>query len=280
MGRTGAVSDIPEEIRHDFHGICWWCGTQAADSREHKFKKSDLKQVFGRGAWTGDDSVVRGGTLVSPLQTDIQGPNSLGVKFEPVLCSTCNNDRSQPFDRAYSTFTAYLDEHEDQILRNENFRFSEIYGEDWLVQRSLLVRYLIKHIGCRFAELGIRLPRALVHYLDSDSAAEAPHLRLFMEVRLDIVSMMLHARHDGISAAGLWIGNIGYRRSRRSVTEASSFLGYAWLRINYQVSTKTKKGLTNVESDLVWLPASYNVESAEIRARCTACNEEPTSDVG
>lgn len=276
-----AVSNIPEEIRHDFRGICWWCGTQSADSREHKFKKSDLRQVFGRGAWTGDEAVVRGGTLVSPLQTDVQGPNSLGVKFDPVLCSTCNNDRSQPFDRAYSTFTAYLDEHEDQILLNEGFRFSDIYGEDWPVQRSLLVRYLIKHIGCRFAELGIRLPSALVRYLNSGSAADAPHLRLYMEVRLDIVSMMLHARHDGMSATGLWLGNIGYLRSRRSVTEASSFLGYAWLRINYQVGGRTRKGATNFEGDFVGLPADYNVEPTQFRAECSACNEvEPTSEVG
>lgn len=273
-----AISDIPEEIRHDFRGICWWCGTQPADSREHKFKRSDLRQVFGRDAWTGDNSVVRGGSLVSPLQTDVQGPNSLGVKFAPVLCSTCNNHRSQPFDQAYSTFTAYLDAHEDQILLDEGFRFSEVYGEDWPTQRSLLVRYWIKHIGCRFAELGIRLPSPLVRYLNSDHATDAPYLRLFLEIRLDIVAMMLHESHEGSSARGLWLGDIEYRRNQRSVTEASSFSGYAWLRLYFQVDGSAKRGATNFDGDLVLLPAGYNADPARFRAMCSVCSEaEPNS---
>lgn len=274
-----AVSNIPEEIRHDFRGLCWWCGTRPADSREHKFKKSDLRQAFGRDAWTGDEAVVRGGTLVSPLETDVQGPNSQGVKFDPVLCSNCNNHRSQPFDRAYSTFTGYLDAHEDQILLNGGFRFSEIYGENWPDQRSLLIRYWIKHMGCRLAELGIRLPRPLIRYLNSDRGLDAPHLRLFLEVRLDIVEMMLHARHEETSAKGLWMGNIQYLRNRRRVTEVTSFLGYAWLRVNYQVVSRSGKGATNFNEDLVLLPSAYNVEPAQFEATCSVCRgTKPTSE--
>lgn len=273
-----AISNIPEEIRHDFRGICWWCGTRPADSREHKFKKSDLRQVFGRDAWTGDNEVVRGGTLVPPLQTDVQGPNSLGMKFDPVLCSTCNNDRSQPFDRAYSTFTAYLEEHESQILHDEGFRFSDIYGEDWRVQRSLLVRYWIKHLGCRFAEIGIRLPSALVRYLNSDRTRNAPYLRLALEVRLDLLAMILHQSHEGISARGFFLGDINYLRDQRHVNQASSFSGYAWLRIYYQFDDRTRKGTTNFDGDLVLLPTGFDEEPDRFRATCSACSEvKPTS---
>jgi len=32
---------------------CWWCGAPA-DSREHKFKKSELRLNNGPGPWRGE----------------------------------------------------------------------------------------------------------------------------------------------------------------------------------------------------------------------------------
>ncbi|MFC5112013.1 hypothetical protein [Kibdelosporangium philippinense] len=39
---------IPDDIRHDYAGQCWWCGS-VADTREHRYKRSDLIRDFGKG---------------------------------------------------------------------------------------------------------------------------------------------------------------------------------------------------------------------------------------
>ena len=41
--------------RHDYGGNCWWCG-KLADPREHKYKKADIKTLFGKGAYKNDDA--------------------------------------------------------------------------------------------------------------------------------------------------------------------------------------------------------------------------------
>lgn len=268
----GPQFDIPEEIRHDFRGVCWWCGIRPADSKEHRYKKSDLTQVFGKGAWHGDSAVVRGGTGVPQAESTVQGPNSKRLKFEQVLCQQCNNDRSQPFDLAYSGFTAYMDTQGDGVLASSSFRFSDIYGADWKLQRSHFIRYLIKHMGCRFAELGIKLPSRLVRYLNSEDTHNPPSLRMGMEIRLDIAAMEEHLAHEELSGEGLWIGDIGYHRDRRRVTSAFSFLGYTWLRVSYEMDRKTKVSPTNFDGDLVVLPTDYNIDPDVFWAKCAKCN--------
>jgi len=63
--------------RYDYSNKCWWCGNQA-DSKEHKYKRSDLIKEFGRGSYSGDKELVR--VFDSQLRK-IQGPNSNEVKF-------------------------------------------------------------------------------------------------------------------------------------------------------------------------------------------------------
>lgn len=77
---------------------CWWCGA-VADSREHKFKASELRLNNGPGQWLGDTAVVHGsddGTL-----TDVRGAKSAIVMWSRSMCQNCNGARSQPFDLAY-----------------------------------------------------------------------------------------------------------------------------------------------------------------------------------
>src|SRR4051794_9915286 len=95
-------------------GLCWWCETRAADSREHKLKRSDLVRQFGSGPYP---------ELVSQREgklRNVQGPNSALAKFRQTMCAKCNNERSQPFDLAYDKFTAYLHERERHVLASRS----------------------------------------------------------------------------------------------------------------------------------------------------------------
>ena len=68
-------------------GICWICG-QPSETGEHRIKKSDLVQRFGKGPFRGGDTLVH---VKAGRMRDLQGPDSKRVKYEKNLCAYCNN---------------------------------------------------------------------------------------------------------------------------------------------------------------------------------------------
>ena len=98
------------------------CGNPA-DSREHKFKRSDVAKASA--SWTRDDQ---------PYYFDekgsrrLQGPDSDTIKFAKVICHSCNTTRSQPFDRAYDLFADWADQKGDALMTESHIDFAEIYG--------------------------------------------------------------------------------------------------------------------------------------------------------
>ncbi len=113
MGEVLSQKDLPgiPDVRFGYQGQCWWCGN-AADSREHKYKRSDIVREFGRGPWAEPMLRVAGGNR----QFRVQGPNSQGLKFSKSLCQRCNNDRNQPFDLAYDSMMDYISRNESEII--------------------------------------------------------------------------------------------------------------------------------------------------------------------
>ena len=135
---------------------CWICGNQA-DSREHKFKRSDVAQ--SSKTWAPVDQpyyVGEGGWR------RIQGPGSELVKFEKVLCHACNTTRTQPFDRAYERFAQWVNQKGDSLMAEQEIDFAEVYGADFQGEAANLVRYFAKHLGCRIASENYTMPPGLV----------------------------------------------------------------------------------------------------------------------
>lgn len=74
--------------------LCWIC-SGPAETREHKFKKTDVDRAGG--GWTlGERPHFFGANGLSV----IRGPDSKLVKFVKVLCQNCNSARTQPYDNA------------------------------------------------------------------------------------------------------------------------------------------------------------------------------------
>ncbi len=92
---------------------CWICN-KIADSAEHRIKKSDLGNLYGSGSYKGENSVV---LIRAGQESKVQGPNSKIVKYKKNLCSKCNNEFSQPFDKSYEHFITYIRQNKDLILR-------------------------------------------------------------------------------------------------------------------------------------------------------------------
>lgn len=174
----GTEQAVPESARYDYGGACWWCGS-AAGSREHKFPRAEVVRSFGAGPYRGDLVRVEGDG-----QRFIQGPNSSELKFPANLCASCNNARSQRFDRAYDKFSEYMF---DSGVRHESLRvirLDQLFGSAWRDAGHELAAYDLKHLGCRLARDGVRVPDGVVNFLDRSTD------------RLTAVEMDFHFRRD------------------------------------------------------------------------------------
>jgi hypothetical protein len=144
---------------------CWICG-DPADSREHKFKRTDL--AHSSKTWAPADQpyfISEGGWR------RIQGPDSRLVKFEKVICQACNNARTQPFDFAYDRFADWVNQKDAGLMQDTQIDFTEIYGADFQEGVLNLLKYFAKHLGCRIASDDYGLPPNLAASLASDDLA-------------------------------------------------------------------------------------------------------------
>jgi hypothetical protein len=223
--------------------LCWWCGAPA-DSREHKFKASELRLNNGAAGWSGSSAVVH--SQDDELR-EIQGPNSDRVKFSPSMCQNCNNARSQPFDLAYDNFIQYMSKYESTVAVDRRFRFSDIYGAAWPTERVNLIKYWVKHICCRSIESSLLIPAALIDYMDSADGGAPPHLRLDLIVQADLLRLRLH---DNMPYGSFFGDAMGYTRDGELVGIESHVM-WGWLSVPYTLDATEPFGSTTFEGDLV-----------------------------
>jgi hypothetical protein len=151
----------PPSPRHDYTGTCWWCGAPA-DSREHRHKASDLRREFARGEYEKGDVIVRR----EREAIQVRGPNSMQAKFGNMFCASCNNARSQPFDRAYDRFIEWYLAQEREVEKTGVLRLDEMHDDLRTGTRDVL-RYFVKHIGCRIADSGYTVPSSFRDFLEN-----------------------------------------------------------------------------------------------------------------
>jgi hypothetical protein len=214
---------------------CWWCG-QSADSREHKYKKSDLTRVYGPGPYKDDEVLLR---LSDGRRTEMRGPDSRVLKFEPTLCQRCNNHRSQPFDAAYDRFAKYVFSNERRVLLARRVRLSTIYGSSWRHESENLSKYFVKHICCRLAE-SANDPRPainpkLVAFLDGGVPPDCLELDLYVD--RTFLWMWRVLRTGGSTPTGFFsLGPLwGLIDEQGGLAEPQSSLGLGWLWIAWRV---------------------------------------------
>jgi hypothetical protein len=265
------LPQVPDSARVDLGGSCWWCGS-AADSGEHKFKRSDLVREFGSGAWSGVDAVSHGSgggaSLVNSSRAD-------RLKFPKVMCQRCNNVRSQAMDAAYDEFSTYVVTNEDRILREKRFRWDEVFPTDWKSGRDDVARYWIKHICTRLAAEGVAIHSEVIEFLDGLRNSPT-HLEMALGIRLDIVELETHMRnaHREEFGGSLWMGDMScyYSANRNVIHEACSHWGLRWLRLEYVYRLDDASSRINFWRKRVRLPVGYSVEPSGIQDQCRECN--------
>ena len=131
---------------------CWICRDDA-NSGEHIIKTSDLKSLFGHV------------TQKSPLyfHTDeksnqpIAGIKSDKLKYSELICARCNNERTQPHDRAWEKLSYYLRMRQPPIRSGDLIRLDRPFPGK--VGQSMLGVHLffLKLFGCLIVERSIAI---------------------------------------------------------------------------------------------------------------------------
>lgn len=132
---------------------CWICGG-TADSSEHIFKAADLKRMFDRDGYSFDDLPFHFSERGSAR---VPGPKSKRIKYPPLICRRCNNDRTADFDRAYDRLSAWFAASQANG-GPEIMDLSAVFGLQWRDGVQLFRRYCAKCLGCRIVAAEVVLP--------------------------------------------------------------------------------------------------------------------------
>jgi hypothetical protein len=183
-------------------GECWWCGGPA-DSREHRYKRSDLKREHGKGGYSGDAVLSR----ISDVRSVARSSKSDILKFPSSMCQPCNNTRSQPFDDAYDALIEHLWANERTVLTDKQLDLGVLWGSDQAARADDVLRYFVKHICCRIAEYSEpgspkQVPADLIAFLDGGSRPASLSYDMFMEP----VQVVIDERMKGDPLAARWLG--------------------------------------------------------------------------
>lgn len=123
--------------------LCWICNENIANSGEHKFKSSQLKQMHGRKF---SEEINYG---YDTKTINLQGPNSKKVKFPKVICQYCNNTITSAHDEAFDLLANWSYSNYENLKSSKFIDFQLVYGDNWIVQKRNLLKYMAKHAGCK-----------------------------------------------------------------------------------------------------------------------------------
>mgnify|MGYP007011822093 CR=1 FL=1 len=155
---------------------CWICGN-IANSKEHKFKASDIKRVLGKKF----DAY-----FVHENATQIKSYKDRLLKFPEIICEECNVTRTREHDDAYDIFINYCISNYETLLAQGEINFETIFGQIWIENKRNLYRYFAKHAGCKImtCETVKKYPQNLIELSKFIlGASESPNFVLKFELK-------------------------------------------------------------------------------------------------
>lgn len=134
---------------------CWICG-DIADSGEHLVKASDLRSIFGH---VSQDRPLffhtenRRNQFVKGIKANI-------LKSAARICTECNNQRTQPYDRAWERLSQYLRLRNQPLRVGNRIHLHKVFPGAVQISMLRVHLYFVKRFGCEIAEhkIPIHLP--------------------------------------------------------------------------------------------------------------------------
>lgn len=207
---------------------CWICGSPA-DSGEHLLKASDLRACFGQVSQNHPlyyHSSAERNVRKRTVDDD-------AFKSRALLCSHCNNARTQPFDRAWEQLSQSLRE-QPSLRPGQLLKLNKIFKRpprDVLLDIHL---YFAKLFGCRIAEN--KIPIDLKPFSEAILNRRAhPHLYLAIGLWPELARLKkmaglteVHALNDAVdgrTVAANWLYQVDKLVVRVMYAEHPELLG-------------------------------------------------------
>jgi hypothetical protein len=132
--------------------ICWICG-EIAKSGEHKTKRTDLRDVFEKP------------TQSSPLFLNsarfknrrVPSFDSGLIKSPSLICENCNNNRTQPYDRAWELLSSWLRTMHQHSKAGTIVRADRMFTYDTARKMRNVHLFFVKLFGCHIKEGNIAI---------------------------------------------------------------------------------------------------------------------------
>src|SRR6516225_6824598 len=128
---------------------CWICGAPDTTTREHKIKRTDLKQVFGDFNQADPHYWMNGKDIkqVGSLKADIL---KMGIR----ICNECNSSRTQPHDLAWERLSAWLNARRPRIRTGTAVRCNRVFPCHTRRELTKAHLFFVKLFGGMVAEAG------------------------------------------------------------------------------------------------------------------------------
>lgn len=128
--------------------LCWICNKNKADSGEHIMQASDI----------GYSLKIKKGTPFFIHHEDkknikIQSIKSDLLKFSKVICSSCNNARTQPHDYSWSELSRFLSE--NSFVAGSRIRFNRAFPYGTRKHMRNVQLHFVKKLGCAISDYGM-----------------------------------------------------------------------------------------------------------------------------
>lgn len=126
---------------------CWICGG-IATTGEHRIKHSDLKDLYP--AITPESPLYyrRDGIQKRPIRS----LKSDHLKFDALLCTRCNNARTQTYDKAWETLSKYLLTNWNEILKVNKIDLHKVFPNKTIENMIAVQLFFVKIFGTKIVE--------------------------------------------------------------------------------------------------------------------------------
>jgi hypothetical protein len=131
---------------------CWICGALAG-SGEHIIKRSDMKSVFGI-VNQNNPIYFHDGRRRNKI---VQRIDFRALKYSKVICSKCNNERTQSHDKTWERLSEYFRCRTPPVKNGTLIRLSDVFPGAVRLSMLEVYLYFLKLFGCLIAENNIPL---------------------------------------------------------------------------------------------------------------------------
>jgi hypothetical protein len=203
---------------------CWICGSAGPLSKEHRVKRTDLQDLFGKVSaehplyFHNND---RRNQRIISLKND-------RLKSGGQICISCNSARTQPHDDAWTKLSRALRRRLPYMEAGQRFSGTRVFAPDTRRQMLYAHLYFVKLFGCHIADLGIAIDLAPFRRAIVDGEA---HPRLYLTFGFGLLDggqphvgssdiEVVNRKSDGAVLAATWFQGLDRLSVRVTFAEA------------------------------------------------------------